>query len=76
MRGNLWRLRDRSCRRRIEIGIIGCEGMTGTVVVLGGRSFPPFKLHPGRRRRTSYVSRGVAEELPRALLNFAKRALP
>lgn len=26
--------------RRIEIGIVGCEGMTGTVVVLGGNRSP------------------------------------
>jgi len=29
-----------SAAKRVEIGLIGCEGMTGTAVVLGGQSSP------------------------------------
>jgi hypothetical protein len=47
----------------VEIGLIGCEGMSGTSVVLGGHSSPLFT---GRRQRTAHCSRctlqGVGSE--------------
>ena len=46
---------------RVEVGLIGREGMSGNSRGAGRRSIAAFHLHPGRRGRAADPRQGIAQ---------------